>query len=151
MIGTKSKKIIVRDLKISHLKSLIALEKSCFPDPWPEDWFRTIIKARMIAWGSFQGRTLIGYLIAIPSSKEVHLANIAIEQKYRRHGIACSMIKRLYEYCRRLNHRSITLEVRRSNHSALAFYAKEGFVQTGIAKGYYRGIEDALNFKLELK
>ena len=40
---------------------------------------------------------------------------------------------------------SLTLEVRRSNEPAIALYAKEGFLQVGCRKNYYRHpTEDAL-------
>ena len=150
MIETVQKKIIVRDLKKSHLTLLEELEQNCFSDPWPREWFRAVIEAGLLGWGAFNGRILVGYLVAIPEKESLHLANIAIDEEFRRCGIARTMIKRLYEYCRRMSYRTITLEVRESNYPALAFYKNEGFEQTSISRGYYKGIEDALNFKLEL-
>ncbi|MEI9967207.1 MAG: GNAT family N-acetyltransferase [Terracidiphilus sp.] len=45
----------------------------------------------------------------------------------------------------------ITLEVRASNHAALAFYSRAGFSQTGTRPAYYADpVEDAVLMRLEL-
>jgi ribosomal-protein-alanine N-acetyltransferase len=40
--------------------------------------------------------------------------------------------------------RAICLQVRAANASAIAFYRRAGFVETGFHAGYYQGIEDAV-------
>ncbi len=144
-------KIIVRDLSLSHLEEVTAIEERSFPNPWPAYWFISTIRADVLTWGAFSGRKLIGYLIAIPGKDMIHLANIAIDNPYRRQGIARLLMKRLYVYARRHHQSRITLEVRRSNRSAIALYEREGFAQVAVEQGYYRGEEDALIFNLELR
>jgi ribosomal-protein-alanine acetyltransferase len=105
----------------------------------------------MLAWGACSGDVIAGYLVALPSSDQIHLANIAIDASYRRQGIARRLLERLYEYTRRNGQERIILEVRPSNVGAIALYETEGFIQIGIERGYYRGKEDALIYSLELK
>jgi len=144
-------KVTIRDLRLSHLDAITAIEERCFQNPWPVLWFASTIQAGVLTWGAFTGRKLVGYLIAIPSEDVIHLANIAIDGPYQRRGIARSMMKRLYEYARRHLQTRIILEVRRSNESAIALYKAEGFELVDVDKDYYRGEEDALIYCLELR
>ena len=146
----KSEKTTIRDLLLRHVDDVLTIERNCFPDPWQEDWFTAMIRTNILTWGCFVGGKLIGFLIAIPSGESIHLANIAIDYPYRRKGIARKMMKRLYTFAHRNGCRSITLEVRESNNSAIDFYKAEGFVKVGVHKGYYMGVEDALQFNLDI-
>ena len=150
MLTLKKDRIIIRDLSLSHLSAISTIERDCFEDPWPDEWFLALLQTDIIAWGAFRGHHLAGYLVAMPSTDHIHLANIVVSRQYRRQGIARTMVRRLYEYARRHGQNLITLEVRQSNHAAIAFYKEEGFELDRIAEGYYRGKEDALVFNLEL-
>jgi ribosomal-protein-alanine N-acetyltransferase len=142
--------IVFRDLHLSDLPRLCEIERQCFKDPWPREWFRALILSRMLVWGACSGDIIAGYLVALPSSDQIHLANIAIDASYRRQGIARRLLERLNEYARQNGQGRIILEVRPSNISAIALYETEGFHQIGIEPGYYRGVEDALIYSLEL-
>ena len=142
--------IVIRGLQLSDLPRMMEIERLCFKNPWPLEWFRTMILAHMVTWGVTIEDKLIGYLIALPSSDRVHLANIAIDEPYRRRGISRELLKRLYDFARRHGQERIILEVRPSNLSAIALYESEDFVVIGREKGYYRGEEDALIYCLEL-
>jgi len=143
--------IMFRGLRLSDLPRLCEIERECFKDPWPREWFRALILSRMLVWGACSSGKIAGYLVALLSSDQIHLANIATDEQYRRQGIARRLLERLYEYAGRNGQERIVLEVRPSNHDAISLYAAEGFVQIGIKQGYYRGKEDALIYSLELK
>jgi ribosomal-protein-alanine N-acetyltransferase len=67
---------------------------------------------------------------------EGYIANIAVEQAARRHGVASAMLD---VFCRfgAENLAFLTLEVRASNQAAIALYEKHGFAQAGRRKNYY--------------
>ena len=47
--------------------------------------------------------------------------------------------------------KNLFIEVRESNHSAVAFYEKSGFTQIGVRKGYYSDTkEDAIIMSLDI-
>ena len=73
------------------------------------------------------------------------MMNIAVSPDYRRQGIAKLLLLSLQQSLTEQDVHSLTLEVRRSNEPAIALYAKEGFLQVGCRKNYYRHpTEDAL-------
>ena len=75
---------------------------------------------------------------------EGYIANIAVDPKWRRQGLAGELLE---VYCRfaQAHLAFLTLEVRASNEAAIALYVKHGFVQAGVRKNYYQDPkEDAL-------
>jgi ribosomal-protein-alanine N-acetyltransferase len=84
-----------------------------------------------------QGGTLIGYLIGWDIEPEFHLGNLAVEQLYRRQGVAAHLLEHLMQNLRSRNYEFITLEVREYNTAALKLYQKFGFTPVAIRKQYY--------------
>lgn len=81
---------------------------------------------------------------------EADLNNIAVLEKHRRKGIGQALLDEGLAACK--DCAGMTLEVRRSNKGAIAFYEKNGFVLLGERKGFYdKPAEDALIYKRELK
>ncbi len=141
---------IFRDILAKDLNKVSEIEKICFTDPWPIPQFLSIIWEGYLFWGAFDDDTMAGYLIAIPYDNGLHLANIAVNPRYQRCGLGRKFLSKLYQVARRNKRQYVTLEVRCSNESAIAFYISEGFKQMGIQQGYYNGNEDALLFEKEL-
>ena len=69
---------------------------------------------------------------------------------FRRRGIAEALVNELVARLKSRESRSLTLEVRASNLSAITLYEKLGFSQIGRRKNYYRNPrEDALILRKE--
>jgi ribosomal-protein-alanine N-acetyltransferase len=68
---------------------------------------------------------------------EAHITNIAVWEKHRRQGIGEALLIAMIELAIELDARLITLEVRASNTAAQSLYAKYGFTQVGVRRGYY--------------
>jgi ribosomal-protein-alanine N-acetyltransferase len=68
---------------------------------------------------------------------EAHLANIAVREAYRQKGVGEQLLISSITYAIDHDASFITLEVRASNSAARTLYAKYGFVEVGIRKGYY--------------
>ena len=68
---------------------------------------------------------------------EAHLTNIAVRESYRRHGIGELLLISMIELALELGAHLVTLEVRASNTTAQSLYAKYGFVEVGLRRGYY--------------
>ena len=92
---------------------------------------------------------LAGYLIAVRDGDSLHLANLAVNQAYRRKGVGRALVCRLIEEAYGTGYSSIHLEVRQSNEIAIALYRNLGFKTTAIAENYYEGVEDALIMSVE--
>lgn len=68
---------------------------------------------------------------------EAHITNIAVREKYRRQGIGELLLISLIDLAIELGAKLITLEVRASNTEAQNLYAKYGFIEVGLRRGYY--------------
>jgi ribosomal-protein-alanine N-acetyltransferase len=68
---------------------------------------------------------------------EAHITNIAVRESYRRQGIGELLLISIIELAVELGAKLVTLEVRASNTDAQSLYAKYGFVQVGLRRGYY--------------
>src|SRR6266705_2993706 len=69
--------------------------------------------------------------------------NLAVEPERRGKGEGGELLKKALEELRAQGARRVFLEVRESNETGIAFYAKRGFVKTGRREGYYREPEEA--------
>ncbi len=76
---------------------------------------------------------------------EAHVTGIAVREKYRGKKIGALLMAALCDLSVQLKARSLTLEVRVSNKVAQNLYAKFGFKEVGLRRGYYTdNREDAL-------
>ena len=137
----------------AHLPQVAALEKVCFPaEAWSEELFRDALASPhtvvLLAEGA-DGKVL-GYAVLSAVLDEGSLDNIAVAPHGRRGGVADALLSALTDYGRtRLS--VLFLEVRTSNHPAIALYEKHGFVPVGRRKNYYESPrEDALLMTLKL-
>lgn len=81
---------------------------------------------------------------------EADLNNIAVDTAYRRRGIGQALLDAGIRECSDCS--VMTLEVRRSNSAAIAFYEKNGFEFIGVRKDFYeKPQEDAAIYKKALK
>ncbi len=144
----------LRPMRICDLDAVLALERTCFTDPWSRRSFAVEIDdPDGIRWTrvAMRGDRLAGYVVAWFVLDEAHLANVAVAPIYRFTGLGRRLVGLAIEEARRRRARWLALEVRPSNAAALALYRKLGFQLTGVRKAYYRdNREDALVLTLEL-
>ncbi len=81
---------------------------------------------------------------------EAHITSIAARKSHRQQGIGELLLTAVAEMAVRLKARTITLEVRISNRAAQSLYAKYGFTEVGVRRGYYLdNREDAILMSTE--
>jgi [ribosomal protein S18]-alanine N-acetyltransferase len=141
--------IDLRPLTLADLASIERIERSAYPTPWSRSMFAgEIAKQSSICLGAIDGAEaglLVGYMIISRYADAWHVMNIAVDEDYRRHGIATQLLNRLFELTSTDDRRGYTLEVRVSNGNAIKLYESLGFVARGIRRGYYTdNREDAL-------
>jgi len=134
----------VRRLAYSDLPAVVAIERRSFPSPWSLAMFvLELSKPSGICLAAIQGEELLGYLICSRYDRVWHLMNVAVAPDRRRHGIASRLIGQLI--AETAGALPVTLEVRVSNHDAVAMYEKLGFQSAGVRPRYYQDNgEDAL-------
>ena len=134
-----------------HVMQVAALEKQCFSDPWSENSVASELNNPLSLWlVAVDDENLAGYVGSQTIMNETDMMNIAVDEGYRRQGIAQLLVEALVEQLKKVESRCLTLEVRISNAPAIALYEKLGFEQVGKRPNYYRNPkEDALILRKE--
>ncbi len=146
--------IRIDSMRPSDLLSVVAIEEATFPAPWTLQSFLHEIEDNPLACNrvirSEKGEVQ-AYVNAWLVDGEVRINNIAVRSGSRRRGLGEALVQNLLDLGRRSGCSRATLEVRPSNHPAVALYRKLGFQVVGRRKGYYSDSqEDALVMRIEL-
>jgi ribosomal-protein-alanine N-acetyltransferase len=135
----------IRRLTYADLPQVIAIERRAFPTPWSLAMFvLELSKPSGVCLTALRERRIVGYCVCSRYDTVWHLMNIAVDPDHQRTGIATALLGALGE---RINDPEgrFTLEVRRSNHPAIALYERHGFRSAGLRRRYYQDNgEDAL-------
>jgi ribosomal-protein-alanine N-acetyltransferase len=94
---------------------------------------------------------LAGFAIMRFGDSDAHLDLFAVAPAWRRRGVGRSLLAWLEACARTAGIFDIRLELRSDNDVARSFYAVQGYVDCGLAPGYYAGREDALRMRRDLR
>ncbi len=127
----------------ADIEAIAALERRCFPDPWPADLIGRQLDRFLTA--RTEDGTLAGYLCLSHVLDEGSIDSVAVAPALRRQGTADALLDAALREAGALSLAFITLEVRASNTAAIALYTKHGYVRVGVRPGYYEAPrEDAI-------
>lgn len=138
---------VIRKMTLEDVPEVAMLEQEIFTDPWSENVYRQTLMLDDTAYlvvcnesGEIVGAAGIRNIVG-----EGEITNVMVKPEHRNKGIAYEMLTKLLEAGRSIGANAFTLEVRRSNISAIKLYEKLGFVSEGIRPGFYEHPkEDAL-------
>ena len=136
---------------IADLAEVLELERSVQSFPWTEKNFTDALDAGYQAWVLRTDQCLAGFCLAMVAPDVMHILVIAVAPDLQRRGLAKILLRQISDLAHQQGQEGLLLEVRPSNHSALAFYSAQGFKQIGTRRDYYpagQGLrEDALVLK----
>ena len=135
-----------------HLDQVAEIEQICFSDPWSRRMLSEHLEnecaATLVALS--ENGIVLGYAGLLVVLDEGYITNVAVRPEYRRQGIAGELLRVFHRFAAGNKMAFLTLEVRDSNASARALYAKHGFKEVGVRKNYYdHPKEDAIIMTLE--
>ena len=144
--------INIRKMVAEDLEQVYALEKASFSTPWSLDSFQFELKGNKAShlWvaevrGDDFEKKVIGMIVVWLLLDEAHIATVAVEEDYRRRGIASQLICTALTDLGEKGAIGATLEVREGNKAAQELYRGFGFEFVGRRKGYYKDSgEDAI-------
>jgi ribosomal-protein-alanine N-acetyltransferase len=132
----------------ADLDAVVALEAASFTNPWTRDMLTRELQ---------QPTAARVYVLRLPDvgvaafcscwviADELHVNTIAVDATRRRQGLGRTLMQHILAEVAREGVRRATLEVRRSNTTALRLYESLGFAVAGVRKRYYtQPEEDAL-------
>lgn len=138
--------IIIEKMAFCHIQKIALLEKECFSVPWSEEGLKPELEnnfARFFV--ALCDGEVAGYIGSHNVLGEVYITNVAVFRDFRRKGIAGRLIDILLKTVQDENAEFVTLEVRKSNTSAISLYRKKGFQIVGERKDFYeKPREDAV-------
>ena len=142
----------IRPAALADAPTLVGIERRCFGDPWSEASFREALGS---AWTfvlvAEASRGVGGYLVGREAGGTGEVLNLAVAPEFRRRGVGEALLQAGLAAFRRSGVDEVFLEVRESNTSARALYARHGFRPVGQRSAYYRNPkEDAVVLRLEL-
>ena len=139
--------IELRRLEQRDLDTVEEIERASYRTPWSRAMFvAELRKPSSLALGAYaEDGALVGYAFVSRYVDAWHIMNVAVAAGHRRHGIATTLLERLFEVTASDPRGGYTLEVRISNVSAIRLYEGLGFETRGLRRGYYTdNREDAL-------
>ena len=130
-----------------HVDEVAELERICFTTPWSRNMLAEELEndcAAFLVALDDQGR-VVGYAGLLVVLDEGYITNVAVRPECRRSGIAGKLLQVFLDFAQAHHLAFLTLEVRASNDKAISLYLKNGFVQEGRRKDYYKDPgEDAI-------
>lgn len=147
----------VRPLTEDDLPKVVAIEKRVQPGPAPSHWTRDhfaseLTKSFSHAWVLTDDETdeeVAAYLV-FWTLETVHVLNLGVDRAYQRRGYAKKLIRLAGREGIRRGIDRMTLEVRKSNLTALELYQSLGFTIRRVRKSAYSNGEDAYEMELSL-
>ncbi len=148
----------IKRLKFSDIEALASLEASLFNHAWTQEQFLSAINSsHYLVYGIKKDNILVSYIcirsfleigkFAKDEIGEFEILNIATSKEYQQQGHANSLLSFIIKLSIKLHIESIFLDVRVTNISALALYAKHEFKEISRRKNYFTtnsGKEDAI-------
>ena len=138
---------VFRYMREEDIDQVLAVEHASFTTPWSREAFYNELHNNKFAVYIVleEENQIIGYCGTWVVIDEAHVTNVAIMPGYRGKKLGEALMTKLMSVARELGARSMTLEVRVTNHVAQSLYRKLGFQNGGIRKNYYSdNHEDAL-------
>ena len=138
--------MIVRPATPPDADGILALEAALFGvDAWSSSSVLAELTAadRSCAVAVSDGK-VIGYVVTLRTGDVADLQRIGVDPARQRQGVATALLQAALEQAHDDGADAMLLEVSEANGPALAFYAREGFVEIDRRRRYYRDGTDAL-------
>ncbi len=141
----------IEALTVKDAPFLTVLQKESPGRPWSLGETKQLLEDSTIqGWGIRKKTELFGFILIQKTLESVDILDFVVEKSVRRQGAG----QRLYDcfecMCKKDQIKEIFLEVAASNHPALSFYHKQGFINIRIRPLYYTspsGKEDSFLMK----
>ena len=143
----------IRPSSSDDLATILIIESLTNKIPWTEQQFLSSSEVGHHSVVIEEKEGVVGFAIYSPIVPESHLLNIAITPSNQGRGLGRQLLQKVILQNQLLGVKSLTLEVRVSNNSAISLYESEGFLKDAIRPDYYSGVvrEDALLMSLLIK
>ena len=152
---TSNMSLVLRPASHDDVGEMVEIEEASFSDPWSAASFAGYLSesnvGRALVTVAESEAQVIGYSVMLFALPDADLANIAVAPAARGQGTGRLLLDRTLMAARAVGTRTVFLEVRGSNESAIRMYKVAGFSEFSRRRRYYRDpVEDALVLRLDL-
>jgi ribosomal-protein-alanine N-acetyltransferase len=128
-----------RYMREEDIDQILEVEHASFTTPWSREAFYNELHNNRFAVYIVleENKKVVGYCGAWIVIDEAHVTNVAILPEYRGRKLGEAMMQKMISVAQEMGAKSMTLEVRVTNHVAQSLYRKLGFQNGGIRKNYY--------------
>jgi len=140
--------MMLRPARLDETPLLHQIEASAVPEPWSEGMYRDSLAQGHHVQVLEDSREVVGFTVwmqALPD--EAELLNIVVAPGRQGHGLGRQLLQAVLAEAGQNGVQRLLLEVRESNGAARQLYLRNGFVENGMRKNYYRtagGRENAI-------
>ena len=143
----------ISTLSTTDLPRAFDIERRAHAFPWSEKTFVSNQGDRYLNFQMSVDGKMAAFAITQVVLDEATLFNIAVDPAYQRRGLGRDLLEHLIETLETRGVLTLWLEVRASNHAAIALYESLGFNEATIRRNYYptaEGREDAIVMALPI-
>lgn len=143
----------LRPMFEEDIAAVMAIETEVYDFPWSGGIFNDCMQVGYSCWVYQEAGEILAYGVMSIAAQEGHILTIVVQPAKQGRGIGNMLLMHLLQVARRQHVEKLFLEVRPSNHVAIALYEKAGFSPIGRRPNYYPtedGREDAIVMTLDL-
>jgi len=139
---------LIRLVETSDIAGIYAVERACFPDPYPSIFLDDLMKIYQAQFFvAVDNGEIVGYAVASIGGKYGHVISLAVSPHHRRKRVGTALMSALEAKLSQEGVQEIHLEVRKGNAGAISFYERWGYRLVSEIRRYYPDGEDALVFE----
>jgi [ribosomal protein S18]-alanine N-acetyltransferase len=145
--------VALRPMCAADLDQVMSIEPTLYSHPWTRGNFDDSLKAGYSCWVVESEASMVGYGVLMIGFREAHLLNLSVATDWQGQGLGRALLEKFVQLARQNDTVQLLLEVRPSNEGARRLYARFGFREISVRRGYYPakgGREDAILMGLVL-
>lgn len=144
---------LIRQVVKDDIDAIFSIEERSFSYPFTLGMFVAMVGHRpFLSLVAEMDGKIVGYIFYSLAADEMELLTVAVDEAYRRRGIARLLIEAMIIDAGSCDVRAIFLEVRVSNIAAQDLYSSLGFNKIAMRPGYYvDNKEDAIVMEKKIR
>ena len=111
---------------------------------WSEKSWQDELENAVVVLLQDEQKHNIGFLAVSQSGSDLEIRKIGILTEWRRKGLGSNLLHHCLEIGKQMMCERVLLDVAVKNKAAIDFYLKNGFIELGHRRRYYRNGDDAL-------
>ena len=130
--------VVVRPAELRDVHDIRQIDSQVYPTPWSQALTIEQITGRSrVHLVAQHNHRVVGHGGIALLDGDAHITTVAIDPSHQRRGLGSVLVTHLFRAAEANGCDAVTLEVRVSNHGAIALYEKHGLESAGIRPGYY--------------